>query len=302
MACSYSDEWKAMLLEDFNCSSISYIDRDILNLLNSHTDHCLRPQNVSSLPPYCDEAFVRYSAAGTQTEDFFIVVGGVLQLVIAYMSAAMSLPVPFFIFVLLSLNGQSTNAQHNTPEYNQAAYRAKREMHLFQLAEWSRKKDSDFIDAIKYQMTTTILQVLSNAKDVLDKLGANDPSRVPSDPEAGDAWALVVENSALLCELLVRFPETANSLKNQSNNRQIVAWALDFLLASQYPNKNDEQLIHFAKIELDLTPRPKGYLNPFSGETQKVAKDILKEELKRKKREELRKQARKPRLSRREDL
>lgn len=80
------------------------------------------------------------------------------------------------------------------------------------------------------------------------------------------AWALVVENSALLCELVVRFPETANSVLNQQNFRQVVGWALDFLLETKYPNDNDEKLIQFAKYELRLAPRPEGYRNPFSEE------------------------------------
>ncbi|VDL62451.1 unnamed protein product [Hymenolepis diminuta] len=175
-------------------------------------------------------------------------------------------------------------------------------MHLFQLAEWSRKKSPELMDAIKYQMAGTIFQVLSNAKVVLDENGANDPSHVPKNLKAGEAWALVVENSALLCELVVRFPETANSVLNQPDFRQIVGWALEFLLETKYPNDNDEKLIQFAKYELHLAPRPEGYRNPFSEENQKAVKDILLKSEGKKKRDEIRKQARKPRLSPREDL
>ncbi|VDO03170.1 unnamed protein product [Rodentolepis nana] len=180
-------------------------------------------------------------------------------------------------------------------------------MHLFQLAEWSRMKNPDLMDTIKYQMAGTIYQVrfhwvLSNAKDVLDKNEANDPSRIPKNSEAGEAWALVVENSALLCELVVRFPETVNSLLLQPNNHQIVGWALDFLLETKYPNDNDKKLIQFAKYELHLAQLPESYRNPFSEENQRAVKDILVELEKKKKRSEGRQQTRKPKLSPRADL
>nr|CDS32863.1 coiled coil domain containing protein [Hymenolepis microstoma] len=187
-------------------------------------------------------------------------------------------------------------------QYNQAAYRAKREMHLFQLAEWSRRKNPEFMDTIKYQMAGTIYQVLSNAKNVLDKNEANDPSRVPKNLEAGEAWALVVENSALLCELVVRFPETSNSVLLQPDYHQVVGWALDFLLETKYPNDNDKKLVQFAKYELHLAPPPESYRNPFSEENKRAVKDILVELEKKKKRSESKRQARKPKLSPRADL
>lgn len=80
------------------------------------------------------------------------------------------------------------------------------------------------------------------------------------------AWALVVENSALLCELLVRFPETTNSILKQPNYSEVVSWALEFLLDTKYPNENDKKLIQYAKYELNLAPRPEGYRSPFSEE------------------------------------
>ncbi len=79
-------------------------------------------------------------------------------------------------------------------------------------------------------------------------------------------WALIVENSPLLAEIVVRYPETANVITSRAHYLETVEWAFKFLLETKYPNEQDIKLVEFAKAELNLAPKPENYRNPFTME------------------------------------
>lgn len=79
-------------------------------------------------------------------------------------------------------------------------------------------------------------------------------------------WTLVVENGPLLAEILVRYPDMAESIKSSAHHLDTISWVFRFGKNSLYPNDIDTQLMDYAEIELGLTPSPPGYRNPFGRE------------------------------------
>ncbi|CAH8583672.1 unnamed protein product [Heterobilharzia americana] len=79
------------------------------------------------------------------------------------------------------------------------------------------------------------------------------------------AFALTFENTAVLCDLILRFPDAYHSKYSQINSvSNLLKWSFNLLRESKLMSKSDENVLHLTEQELNFIPRDINYVNEFS--------------------------------------
>ncbi|VDP04659.1 unnamed protein product, partial [Schistosoma mattheei] len=89
-------------------------------------------------------------------------------------------------------------------------------------------------------------------------------------------FALTFENTAVLCDLILRFPDVYHSHYDGINEISILLkWSFNLLRESQLMSKSDENILHLTEQELNFVIRDSNYVNEFSSDQVNLLKKII---------------------------
>nr|VZI14690.1 unnamed protein product [Spirometra erinaceieuropaei] len=205
--------------------------------------------------------------------------------------------------ILLQLLLQSC-AQVNTVTYSQAMYKAKREEHFAHLIKIAQLDDASIMIELVTRLIIQLLELLKLHRAVLLNATLTRPDMAPAEVDAAKAYAMVVETCPFLADLILRFPDSAREVlaPQRSRHNELIAWAFEFTRQSKFPSETDLKLLTLAEQELNLIPRPDNYVNPFADATKSRQVAELRELERRRAKQEMRRNLRRPRLTPRTEL
>ncbi|CAD5119137.1 DgyrCDS7777 [Dimorphilus gyrociliatus] len=122
---------------------------------------------------------------------------------------------------------------------------------------------------------------------------------IPQNFTVREFLSTVLENTAFLSEIVLRFPDICGRLLNQKNEWLVLTkWAVNFSNATGIYDKPELMLMDLVSQELRFVEPRENYINPFKEDTIKL-KEMQKkmEKDKKKKAREEKKKKRGPRLS-----
>ncbi|BHF60529.1 hypothetical protein SprV_0100349400 [Sparganum proliferum] len=277
----------------FSCNAISP-PTAVSEFLGKMTNHCNAPTKIHThqtviLPSsiYCTDQMVGRIFAKH-------VLLGSVRLVAAALQ---------FFLLLHTLPLQSC-AQVNTLKYSQAMYKAKREEHFAHLIKIAQLDDASTMIELVTRLIIQLLELLKLHRAVLLNATLTRPDMAPADVGAAEAYAMVVENCPFLADLILRFPDSAREVlaPQRSRYNELIAWAFGFARQSKFPSETDLKLLTLAEQELNLIPRPENYINPFADATKSRQVAELRELERRRAKQEMRRNLRRPRLTPRTEL
>jgi len=167
----------------------------------------------------------------------------------------------------------------------------------------------------QYKMIHIILDkiftVMVNAKVKLMEAGFAPGDPMPTEENQRDAFANTVENTMLLGDILLRFPDITHDILKKNKEWDIsLKWAISFVGETDILSENDSQLMHLVSQELNIVERDPNFVNPYTKtnqqeamverEVDKILAEKIKELERKKKRKEKKKKG--PRLSQRTEL
>ncbi|CAL8096448.1 unnamed protein product [Calicophoron daubneyi] len=166
------------------------------------------------------------------------------------------------VFVLLIASDDRLAYGFSIPEYTQVTYAVKRKMQRAELMKLTYQSSEKIAHDIATQMCARIISVLQQSYQVLHNMNlaggqVNDT--------VGNAFAMVVENTPLLMELALLFPDAVhNEMDNQAEAMSTLRWAVDFTRKTGLLMKEEFMMYGVAEQELYLVPRTKDYTNPYT--------------------------------------
>lgn len=145
------------------------------------------------------------------------------------------------------------------------------------------------------QITTKLFQVLSSGRVDLENLGFVAGGTPFSSGPTMEKVALVLENTCLASDLLMRLPdETSDRLKANNAWDSVFKWAINFSSETGFLDESSQMLLNLASQELGLIEKQPNYINPYRKEKKPVKKF---EDPPAKKKKEKKKLQRGPRMS-----
>ncbi|VDP97795.1 unnamed protein product [Trichobilharzia regenti] len=71
---------------------------------------------------------------------------------------------------------------------------------------------------------------------------------------------MTFENTAVLCDLILRFPDAYHSkYDNNDDVSNLLKWSFNLLRESKLMTKSDENILHLTEQELNFIPREENY-------------------------------------------
>ncbi|KAL7062050.1 hypothetical protein AAHC03_0627 [Spirometra sp. Aus1] len=187
---------------------------------------------------------------------------------------------------------------------SQAMYKAKREEHFAHLIKIAQLDDASIMIELVTRLIIQLLELLKLHRAVLLNATLTRPDMAPAEVDAAKAYAMVVETCPFLADLILRFPDSAREVlaPQRSRHNELIAWAFEFTRQSKFPSETDLKLLTLAEQELNLIPRPDNYVNPFADATKSRQVAELRELERRRAKQEMRRNLRRPRLTPRTEL
>lgn len=123
------------------------------------------------------------------------------------------------------------------------------------------------------QITTKLFQVLSSGRVDLENLGFIAGGTPFSSGPTMEKVALVLENTCLASDLLMRLPdETSERLKVNNAWDSVFKWAINFSSETGFLDESSQMLLNLASQELGLIEKQPNYINPYRKEKKPVKK------------------------------
>uniref|UniRef100_A0A1B6KIA2 Coiled-coil domain-containing protein 134 n=2 Tax=Graphocephala atropunctata TaxID=36148 RepID=A0A1B6KIA2_9HEMI len=139
-------------------------------------------------------------------------------------------------------------------------------------------------------VTKTIFDVILKSRVILESSGFTPGvSDFPETEAVRDALSLILENTALMGEMVLRLPERVEPvLRSTAEWPVLLAWSLVFANQTQLLDTSTTTLIYLVGQELNLTNRDPDYINPYKYAKEKVKVKTVgeKEKIKKKKKTE----------------
>ncbi|CAH8855151.1 unnamed protein product [Trichobilharzia szidati] len=185
------------------------------------------------------------------------------------------------------------SASFNSEHYNQASFRTKREIQFNEISRILKEVPAFQHDAIAGRIFDTIIALLRDSYNILRLKDVHSETK---DDTVGQTFALTFENTAVLCDLILRFPDSFHSkYDNNDDVSNLLKWSFNLLRESKLMTKSDENILHLTEQELNFIPREENYVNEFSSH-QKMIKEKLEADAARKA-SKRHKRAKKPRIT-----
>ncbi|CAH8579193.1 unnamed protein product [Schistosoma guineensis] len=178
--------------------------------------------------------------------------------------------------------------------YNQASFRTKREIHATELTRLLAEVPSGRQDDVALKIFQNIINILQESRKILINTDINSETK---NDTIGQTFALTFENTAVLCDLILRYPDVYHSHYDGIDEISILLkWSFNLLRESQLMSESDENILHLTEQELNFVIRDSNYVNEFSSD-QKMIREKLRAESARKTKKSSVKRVKKPRLT-----
>ncbi|KAK4470818.1 hypothetical protein MN116_006336 [Schistosoma mekongi] len=178
--------------------------------------------------------------------------------------------------------------------YNQASFRAKREILATELTRILDEVPVVRHNDIAVKLFENIIHILQQSHKLLHDIDIHSETK---NDTIGQTFALTFENTAVLCDLILRFPDVYHVHFDQMNNiTMLLKWSFELLRKSQLMNANDENILHLTEQELNFIPKDPNYVNEYISD-QKILKKRLAAASERKTKKLTGKRVKKPRLT-----
>ena len=116
-------------------------------------------------------------------------------------------------------------------------------------------------------------KVLSSGRVDLENLGFVAGDTPFSSGPTMEKVALVLENTCLASDLLMRLPdETSERLKANNAWDSVFKWAINFSSETRFLDESSQMLLNLASQELGLIEKQPNYINPYRKEKKPVKK------------------------------
>ena len=118
-----------------------------------------------------------------------------------------------------------------------------------------------------------MMKVLSSGRVDLENLGFVAGGTPFSSGPTMEKVALVLENTCLASDLLMRLPdETSERLKANNAWDSVFKWAINFSSETGFLDESSQMLLNLASQELGLIEKQPNYINPYRKEKKPVKK------------------------------
>lgn len=132
-----------------------------------------------------------------------------------------------------------------------------------QLMNMNAEQQVKLLDSMLQKMT----EVLTESQATLSSAGIEFADlKLPSEQNDKTALALVLENTCLACDILLRFPNYMHKkLQTQRHLDTLYKWGLGYIneTVSFVMDEPTQRLFFLAGQELELTSKDEAYVNPY---------------------------------------
>lgn len=138
-----------------------------------------------------------------------------------------------------------------------------------QLMTFDEERREKLLDS----MLDKFFSVLSKSKVELEAsgLGLGGIGVFPTNDDAKNALALVMENGCFLSDILLRFPDLlGGKLAGNRDWDTVYKWSVEFVSQSGLTDESTDQLMKLAKQESGMVEKDPGYNNPYRHVKKKV--------------------------------
>lgn len=185
----------------------------------------------------------------------------------------------------------------NTADEFRVLFTQKRLLHLTavkQLLELPAEKQQTLLDAMIHK----IFSVLEQSRSRVETSGYVVGGEFPSKTEDREVLALLMENTCLVSDILLRFPDYLHGrLKTNNAWSTLYKWCLGFVGETKLIDETTEKLLGLAAQELGIVDRKPDYHNPFRQNKKKTPKFVEPPKPKKKEKKKIKKG---PRMSKTE--
>lgn len=141
-------------------------------------------------------------------------------------------------------------------------------------------------------MMKTIIGTIMKGKEVLTRAGYNAGDSFPEKNDVKDSLSMVLENTALFTDVVVRFPFVAERelKKNKENWMEIIIWAKNICEKSEVYVEKHKKILQSLGQELKIDEPDPNYENPFKVKpkvNQKTSQERQKEYEEKKRKEKI---------------
>ncbi|XP_028405716.1 coiled-coil domain-containing protein 134-like isoform X2 [Dendronephthya gigantea] len=124
-----------------------------------------------------------------------------------------------------------------------------------------------------------LFKIIQEAKKEVTTSGYNPGDEFPVEQKQKEAIGHIVENTALLGDVVLRLPDITKKLFSKNKEWKLLTlWSLSFTNSTTIYDETDSKLLSLMAQELKLIPRDPNYFNPFTEESKRKIKKSIKEE------------------------
>ncbi|CAD5227200.1 unnamed protein product [Bursaphelenchus xylophilus] len=135
-------------------------------------------------------------------------------------------------------------------------------------------------------------------KEVEDKGYTPKAHEIPQKQSLKEAVTNIVKNIAFFAEAVANFPKRMKKeFVENEKFKGLVEWGLDFSDKMDLYDDDTKKIVEIAKIELEVLPRPEGFVNPYFKTKEQKQQELYEEN---KRREAEKKDPKKPRKDKNE--
>lgn len=147
-----------------------------------------------------------------------------------------------------------------------------------------------------------LFKTVQDAKNEITTSGYIPGEEFPAEQKQKEAIGHIVENTALLGDVVLRLPDIAHKIFSKNKEWELLTlWSLSFTNSTTIYDEVDSKLLNLMAQELKLIPRDPNYFNPFTDEAKrkrtKAGKEVPNSSKHENKSHKKKKNARGPRLS-----
>ncbi|XP_072348134.1 coiled-coil domain-containing protein 134-like isoform X1 [Scyliorhinus torazame] len=202
-------------------------------------------------------------------------------------------------------NGQKQNLDPSLEIYRKL-FETKRKDQMHALKNMIELNDINQQYKIIDIMLKGLFKVLEDSKTILTGADVQGDGPLPHDEKLKDAYSHIVENTAFFGDVTLRFPKIVHHYFDRNSNwNHLIRWGISFCnQTGVFSGGPHTQLLSLMAQELGISEKSPDYKNPFENEDEDflhsndVFHKALKDEEKRRKKEDKRKELRKgPRIT-----
>nr|XP_002126605.2 coiled-coil domain-containing protein 134 [Ciona intestinalis] len=212
--------------------------------------------------------------------------------------------------LVLALYCHGENEDNSELRLYRKLFRVKRKEHIAIVQKLLLMDDIEKHAAFIQMSMETIVKTIQESQQVLKSENYTPGRTFPTDTSAKEALSLILENTALFTDLIVRFPKLGHYFfeQNKMSWLRVMAPAITTCSATGVYDGDHQLILHSLQQELGIGEKDPLYINPFLQEskqgrplTAEEREQIYREEKREKKKQKLKKRTG-PRLTNKSEL